>query len=371
LRSKIALLNSNSTIDPSFQISTTPTGNYFSQVSDIYEIELQSDGKLLVSGAFTYFVNGAQKTNVVRLNPSGTIDGTFSLGLNINDYYVTSGLSTNKPAVRADGKIVIGSTRSGSFNPEPQPPLQLFANGARDTAFAPTLYAGNGVIVFDLAIVPGGKILLAGRYNYLEGGSNTINKGFVARLNPDGTTDASFQRYEVLDKNFVAMRVLPDGKILVIHRANTSSRLYRLNSDGTPDATFNDGLGANGRVNAMAVVNDGRILVGGLFTSFNGSPRSNLALLGPDGQVMPRIVDTNKEVLCLTLDNDGRVLVGGFFTSLSEHGPSLVEGEQQFNVSYLARLNVTSTPGVRHRLTSTATARPISVSSVRVVESGG
>lgn len=346
-RSKIALLNSNSTLDLTFQISTTPTGNYFSQVNDIYEIELQSDGKLLVSGAFTYFVNGVQKTNVVRLNPNGSIDATFSLGLNINDHFVTSGLSTNKPAARADGKILIGNTRAGSSSSEPQPPIQLSANGARDTAFAPTLYAGNGVVAFDLAVLPSGKILLAGRYSYLEGGSNTVTKGFVARLNSDGTTDASFQRYEVLDKNFVALRVLPDGKILVIQRSNTSSRLYRLNSDGTPDGTFNDGVGANGRVNSMAVVDGGRILVGGLFTSFNGSPRTNLALLGPDGQVMPRVVDTNKEVLCLTLDNDGRVLVGGFFTSLSQHGPSLVEGEQQFNVSYLARINVSISGGAR------------------------
>jgi hypothetical protein len=98
----------------------------------------------------------------------------------------------------------------------------------------------------------------------------------------------------------------------------------------------------------MAVLADGRILLGGLFTTYNGEQRKNLALLGADGQLLSRVIDSNKEVFCLTLDNNGRVLVGGGFTSLTEFGPSLGDGGQQFHVSYLGRLILDSAaPGAR------------------------
>ena len=346
-RQKLALLNPNSTLDPTFQIPTTATGNYFSQITDVYHIEPQNDGKLLVSGDFRYFVGGIQKMNVVRLNADGSIDPSFVLGLQIPNLFPPSGQSTNRPLQRADGKVLVGNTRSSDQSPEPQPPIQLMSNGARDTSFNPALYAGQTVIAYDLAILPDGKILVIGQRSQVVGPTISVINGFVARLNPDGSTDTTFQIYEQLDKRFVAGRVLPDGKILVIHRSSNASRLYRVNADGTPDNTFNNGPGANGRLNTLVVLEDGKILVGGLFTSFNGESRKNLVLLGPDGQVLPRVVNTNKEVFCLSLDNDGRVLVGGSFTSLSGFSSSLVEGEQEFNVSYLARINISVTGGVR------------------------
>jgi uncharacterized delta-60 repeat protein len=342
-RTKIALLNHNSTLDSSFQINTTATGNRFSVLNDIYEIELQADGKLLISGNFTYFVGGVQKSNVVRLNQDGSIDPSFVLGLHINDHYETSGLSTNRPRYRPDGKILIGNSRTGAPSLDPQPPLQLLSGGARDTGFVPTLYNNETIIVYDLAVLPTGKILITGRRAYLESGTNTITKGVVARLNANGTTDETFQRYERLNKNFVASRVLPDGKILVIHRSETSSQVYRLNEDGSPDGTFNSGAGANGRLNAITVLEDGRIVIGGFFTSYNSDSRRNLAVLDSEGHVLPRNVDTNKEVLCLSVDNDGRVLVGGFFTALRQFAAARSEGEQEVEISYLARLNLVST----------------------------
>src|SRR5205085_2474744 len=56
-RTKIARLNANSTLDPTFQISTGGTGNYFSQIWSFSSIRTQSDGKILVSGGFDYFVS--------------------------------------------------------------------------------------------------------------------------------------------------------------------------------------------------------------------------------------------------------------------------------------------------------------------------
>jgi hypothetical protein len=46
--------------------------------------------------------------------------------------------------------------------------------------------------------------------------------------------------------------------------------IARLNADGSPDASFDPGTGANNTVRSVAVQPDGRMLIGGDFTSING-----------------------------------------------------------------------------------------------------
>jgi uncharacterized delta-60 repeat protein len=347
-RTKIALLNANSTLDPSFQLNTNPTGNYFSVIQDVYNIERQADGKILVSGSFTYFVSGVQKRNFVRLNPDGSIDPTFVLGVQLEDLFAVSGLSTNKPAYRTDGKIVVANARPANPSPDPHPPVQMSSTGARDTTFTPNVFGGASVIVWDVAVLSSGKILIAGRYSTTVGNGNYdegIRRSFEFEWQhrfvvPDLRTSEQAIRCGRSARERESARRAPTRR--------RTSELVRLNADGTLDNTFTAGSTPNSKINAIAVVDDGRIVVGGSFATYNGEQRRNLALLSPDGDLLPRIVDTNKEVLCLTLDNQGRILVGGFFTSLSApSSPFSLGGEQQVDISYLARLNITSTPSVR------------------------
>ncbi len=68
-----------------------------------------------------------------------------------------------------------------------------------------------------------------------------------------------------------------DGKILiggVFTTYNGTSRGYvaRLNSDGSLDTGFlATGVGASGLVCSIAVQSDGKILIGGDFTTYNGT----------------------------------------------------------------------------------------------------
>src|SRR5207244_12248763 len=66
------------------------------------------------------------------------------------------------------------------------------------------------------------------------------------------------------------------------------NRIARLNPDGTLDMTFNPG--ANDRISAIALQPDGKILVGGNFTTCGGGgsgtiPRNCIARLNPDGTI--------------------------------------------------------------------------------------
>ena len=69
--------------------------------------------------------------------------------------------------------------------------------------------------------------------------------------------------------------------------------MARLLADGSLDPSFTTtGSGFNGQLNALALQADGQVLAGGLFTSYNGSPRNYLARLNPDGSLndVPTVV---------------------------------------------------------------------------------
>jgi uncharacterized delta-60 repeat protein len=335
-RPKIARLNSDSTVDASFQINATPQGNYFSNLREVYNIRVQNDGKIIVSGNFQYVVNGATKENLVRLDSNGSIDSTFNLGVPVNDDFGATGNGTNKVALFNDGKLLVGTSRIGSIHSNPAP-LKLTATGAIDTSFNATIVnTVNSLFINDVAIQPDGKILIGGRYSVVSGTNPTsVTRSFIARLNPDGSTDQTFQAAEDTNKVVLAFALLPNGKILVAKGSSAfeviQSSLERLNSNGTLDNSFNAGTGANGPINAIVTLSSGDIFVGGRFTKFNEQPRQNLARLNPDGSLNPMSYNVNDEVLGLEVDREGRLLVGGKFTVIGTNG-------ENSNRSYMARI---------------------------------
>jgi uncharacterized delta-60 repeat protein len=335
-RPKIARLNPDSTVDTSFQTNATPEGNYFSLMREVYNIRVQNDGKIIVSGNFQYVVNGATKENLVRLNSDGSIDSTFNLGVAVHDNFGPNNAGTNKVALFNDGKLLVGTSRLSSiFNN--LTPLKLTATGAVDASFNPTIHnTANWVHIHDVAIQPDGKILIGGIYVPISLITDPdVTKSFIARLNPDGSVDQTFQAAEDTNKLVSTFALLPGGKILVVKRDLTTmsqvSTVQRLNSNGSFDSSFNAGTGANGRINAIVTLPSGDIFVGGAFTKFNEQPRQNLARLNPDGKLDPMSYNVNEEVLGLDVDREGRLLVGGKFTVIGTNG-------ENSNRSYMARI---------------------------------
>jgi uncharacterized delta-60 repeat protein len=88
----IRLLNDGQ-IDSSFNIGSGAD-------STIFSISLQTDEKIILTGAFSSF-NGYPCNNVVRLNNNGSVDSSFFVGTGANDYVRTS-------TVLKNGDILIG-----------------------------------------------------------------------------------------------------------------------------------------------------------------------------------------------------------------------------------------------------------------------
>lgn len=130
----------------------------------------------------------------------------------------------------------------------------------------------NGAIR-SIAVQPDGKILIGGNFTQLNpNGTGAVTRSRIARLNADGTVDAAFNPNASGDVYSIAIQA--DGKILIgggffsLNPNNTGSvtrnRIARLNADGTVDASFNPN--ASSTVLSIAIQADGKILIGGNLT---------------------------------------------------------------------------------------------------------
>jgi uncharacterized delta-60 repeat protein len=133
-----------------------------------------------------------------------------------------------------------------------------------------------------------GKVVLGGAFSSVNG----VPRGNLARLNADGTLDASFAPTPEagVSGQVFALALRPDGSILVGGAFTQAAGTERLNlalyrPDGSLDASFAaSGLpGTNGPVRALAVQADGKVVLGGSFTAVFGQQRNSLARLAADG----------------------------------------------------------------------------------------
>jgi uncharacterized delta-60 repeat protein len=89
----ITRLNSDGSRDTGFNIGTG-----FNGVPDT--IAIQSDGKIVLGGGFTSY-NETTQLRITRLNPDGTRDTSFNIGTGFSQV-------VNSIAIQSDGKILVG-----------------------------------------------------------------------------------------------------------------------------------------------------------------------------------------------------------------------------------------------------------------------
>jgi uncharacterized delta-60 repeat protein len=138
--------------------------------------------------------------------------------------------------------------------------------------------------IFDIRIQKDNKILI--------GGAFSSPNDHLARLNPDGTVDPSFN----MNGGFafgsvIDIKIQPDNKIIVGGSFTefdgiTYNRIVRMHYYGTVDTSFNTGTGFNSTVYVTETQDDGKIIVGGSFTNYNGtSVYNSICRLNTDGSI--------------------------------------------------------------------------------------
>ncbi len=281
-------LNSDGSIDRSFTPVPVAT-EPFSNVASIRQIVLQPDGRILVAGYFNT-IAGTSQQKISRLLPNGTLDPTFT-----PPQFVAGEGIWAPPHLLPDGKILIGG-QFGEVDGQPAPSLaRLNPDGSLDSTFQA---AGFTLVNVIRGIVrqSDGKIVIGGRFRF---GSSFPQYTYtpLVRLNADGSADNSFARetsfVTAFDLVTRALIALPDGKML----GAIGRTIYRFNADGSRDLSFS-------------------------------SPVARSTTFVPYG------ASESVSILTVHLQSDGRILFGGNFTDVDGPAGNPLDGSH-FGVARL------------------------------------
>ena len=273
-------------------------------------LSLQTDGKLIVGGEFLNY-NGSATPHLCRLQTDGSKDIGFNLGTSFNGKIYAS-------VIQTDGKIIVAGAFT-TFNGIPVGRLvRLNADGSRDSSFDTSIAASSGTI-YGLALQADGKIVVVGSFTKFNG--ITVNR--IARVLPNGDLDTSFTTGTGTTSTIDDVAIAPDGKIVLSgtfssFNGNTNySKLVRLHSDGSIDTTFSIGTGFDDAIEAIAVQSDGKIVVGGSFLNYNGMPQNRIVSLNTNGTVDTSFLSgsgfNNGAVHAIHSTSSG-IMVGGSFS---------------------------------------------------------
>ncbi|MEM7386591.1 MAG: hypothetical protein AAF514_16755, partial [Verrucomicrobiota bacterium] len=290
----LALLLPDGSPDPEFQPGSGPDAG-------VDSLGLLPGGAFVVGGRFDSY-SGRPASRLAKIGPTGRLDPVFAS---------VSGPDSGRVRVvrvLGDGKILVGGDFPGFGADGPGFLTRLLPSGEVDPGFESPF---NGAVI-GLAIQPGdGKILAVGSFTGLP-------HDRVARLDPDGTLDATFSPGLGADRPVDTVALQADGRVLVGGRfasvdQKSGPRLARLHPDGSVDRSFRPD--PNGRVRDIHVSGAGRLFVGGDFTVIAGRNAAGIAMLAPDGELAPSFrpqVPDGDVYRILSLD-EGRILMSGTF----------------------------------------------------------
>lgn len=351
---RLIRLNADGSIDTAFGGVNNPNGA-------VTSITIQTDSKILIGGQFTRFNNiQSGRVGVMRLNPDTSVDSSFSS-------FNNGGLRVNTIAVQSDGKILLGGAFTIYSTKNSCGIVRINNDGTLDTAFPCPLFevysilplsdgkilaiaseSGVGKVlrfnadgtvdntfaapvssysnyIYSIAALPNNQFLIGGSFKTF----NNTSQRRLARINGDGTVDSDYSTMAGATGTVYDLAVQSDGKIIVAGdfefvNGAPAGNIVRLNADGTTDATFNVGSNSNIPISAIALEQDERILVAGLFSSFNNQPSPGLVRLNTDGTLnnsFNNLSFPDYSHLGMLVQPDGKILLAGLYKVQNNYTP--------------------------------------------------
>jgi hypothetical protein len=232
-------------IDTSFATSAVGAVNSFIQF-DVFDIAIQSDGKIVVGGAFTSMYGNTACKYLCRFTSAGLIDTSLNVGTSFT--YTTQSLTlVSSLLLSPTGDIFAGGTFTAYQGTLRNAIVKLSSTGTLITAF-------NSGVVTDpstgLAIVrdityQGTQLLIGGGFSTFNGVSTP--GGFARISDVTAAVDTSFTLYS------------PVGIVKDVHRILVKNNKIYLGSTYNQYGPSNKGkyyiLNSNGTVNVTTTVN--------------------------------------------------------------------------------------------------------------------
>ncbi|NBU82162.1 MAG: hypothetical protein EBS55_11000, partial [Flavobacteriaceae bacterium] len=282
--------------------------NYINGFSKtVRTISIQSDEKIIVTGEFGTY-NFDNFGAILRLHSDGSIDNTFVTGLGFDGTVLTT-------AIQTDGKILVGGLFTTYSGTSANRIIRLNPDGSIDGSFV--YGSGFNGDVIKITIHPNGKILVGGSFDVYQ---STMSKSIIS-LNSDGSIDGSFNIGGGFNDVVTTIDVNTNGDIFVggnftDYDGTIANRIIGLRPDGGIFVPFNYGLGFNDNVYTISIQSDGKLLIGGEFTEYDGIPSNRIIRLNPDGTIDNTFITGGGfdfTVHDITIQSDGKILVGGNF----------------------------------------------------------
>ncbi|MEI7560661.1 MAG: delta-60 repeat domain-containing protein, partial [Actinomycetes bacterium] len=318
VRNRIARLTVDGGIDSGFSPADGPDAS-------VNSISLQSDGGVVIGGAFTH-VAAVARNRIARLGPTGALDPGFApsnalgAGVTADPGFDDTVYSVN--VLEDKSILVVGGFKTYSGNSLSRI-AKLQPSGALDTSLAlsPALAVGNTALTV-AADASSGQLLIGGFF--FRG---------VARLSATGTLDADFNPSITSAANGTVGAIVPlaGAKVLIgggftKYNGTTRLRLARLNADGGVDTTFNPMGVADGEILVIHPLTGGQFLIGGSFTHVNGVAAGGIALMNEDGSLddtfalgagIGAVAGATPSVDEIQVQTDGKIILGGHFTTFN------------------------------------------------------
>jgi uncharacterized delta-60 repeat protein len=264
---RIIRLNSDGSVDGTF-VYGTGFDNFVSS------IVVQSDNKILVGGRFNNY-NGNVSNSIIRLNTDGSVDNTFNIGSG----FTGSGGVVYDIKIQSDGKILAGGDFTDYNGTAANRIIRLNSDGSIDGTFV--YGSGFNAIVNIIATQSDGKILVGGNFQIY--GVTSIKRIIRLNSDGsvDGTFgygsgfNASVNTIVIQSDNKILV-----GGSFTTYDTTSKKRIVRLNSDGSVDGTFGSISGEfSSSVNTIVIQSDNKILVGGDFVTYEGTASNKIIRL--------------------------------------------------------------------------------------------
>lgn len=317
-------------LDSTFSADGKVTTNFTRGADFADDVALQADGKIVAAGRASGR-GGFGTFALVRYNPDGTLDTTFSGDGKRTTNFTRGEDSAFGVAIQADGKIVSVGEAGGAGGRFAL--ARYNTDGTLDTSFGgdgkvTTNFTRREDLAIGVAIRADGRIVAAGTANFF--------RFALARYNTNGTLDTTFGGDGKVTTNFrngvdvaAGVGLQADGKIVAGGSASGFGRfsrfaMARYNTNGSLDASFSgdgkvttDFARGDDIADAVAIQPDGRIVAAGTanflrfaLARYNANGTLDTTF-GGDGKLTTNFTRGGDVARDVALQADGKIVAAG------------------------------------------------------------
>lgn len=278
----------------------------------IYRLLVDHQGRIYIIGEFDG-VGGVARNGFARLQHDGHLDESFDLtGSLIIDYIY--GMTA-----QANGGLVLRGSFSSDGGVTKHELARLQPDGKVDTSFQVTTDGGIGGV----KTLPDGRLIVHGSFTTING----ITCNSLARLDAEGHVDAGYN--PALTGQVVCLMTQVDGSVICSEATrppgSTGSYVYSLTHflpDGTRDSSFIQSLTVRYWANdfgSLMAQTDGKVIVVASMDDAGGSSASGVARINSDGSWDSSFSLTNsyKYGFGGAINSDGELWSGGWLLRTS------------------------------------------------------